>query len=101
MLKNFFFPGVNNKQKGLNKFSKKYFKIISSRFLCRYKGVEIKDFTRNWQDGLAFNALIHKFRPDLFNYEDILQNEAAANLEHAFSVAKNSFKIDRYLDVEG
>lgn len=66
-----------------------------------YKGVTIKDFTTSWQDGLAFNALIHKFRPDLFDYEDILQHSTARNLEHAFSIAKNVFKIDRYLDVEG
>lgn len=69
--------------------------------MCRYKGVTIKDFTNSWQDGLAFNALIHKFRPDLFDYEEILHQTAAGNLEHAFSIAKNIFKIDRYLDVEG
>ena len=67
----------------------------------RYKGVEVNDFTRSWQDGLAFNALIHKFHPELFDYEEILQNTTARNLEHAFSIAKNVFKIDRYLDVEG
>ncbi|CAF4713851.1 unnamed protein product, partial [Rotaria socialis] len=65
-----------------------------------YKGVAIKDFTHSWQDGLAFNALIHKFRPDLFNYDGILQETSAKNLEHAFSIAKNVYKIDRYLDVE-
>jgi hypothetical protein len=63
--------------------------------------VDIKDFTHSWQDGLAFNALIHKFRPDLFNYDEVLQHQAAPNLEHAFTIAKNIFKIDRYLDVEG
>ena len=73
--------------------------FLFSKF--RYKGVEINDFTRSWQDGLAFNALIHKFHPELFDYEEILQNTTARNLEHAFSVAKNVFKIDRYLDVEG
>ena len=69
--------------------------------MFRYKGVEINDFTRSWQDGLAFNALIHKFRPDLFDYEEILQNASARNLEHAFHIAKTVFKIERYLDVEG
>ncbi len=78
---------------------RKNFSLVFQIF--RYKSVEINDFTRSWQDGLAFNALIHKFRPDLFDYEEILQNAAARNLEHAFSVAKNIFKIDRYLDVEG
>jgi hypothetical protein len=98
MWKNIFLRGVNNKQKGLKK--KRFFGIILL-ILFRYKGVVIKDFTTSWQDGLAFNALIHKFRPDLFDYEDILQNAAARNLEHAFNIAKNIFKIDRYLDVEG
>lgn len=69
--------------------------------LFRYKGVEINDFTRSWQNGLAFNALIHKFRPELFNYDDLLSHEAAKNLEHAFNIGKNVFQIDRYLDVEG
>jgi hypothetical protein len=98
-LKNFFCHGVNNKPKGLNKFLFFFLNFIFLWF--RYKGVEVKDFTHSWQDGLAFNALIHKFRPDLFNYDDILQNSAARNLEHAFTIAKNIFKIDRYLDVEG
>lgn len=63
--------------------------------------MDIKDFTRSWQDGLAFNALIHKFRPELFDYDSILHDEAAKNLEHAFALGKTIFKIDRYLDVEG
>ena len=83
-------------------FKRRYFfpaKLHSLIF--RYKGVAIKDFTTSWQDGLAFNALIHKFAPHLFDYEEILQHSTARNLEHAFSIAKNVFKIDRYLDVEG
>ena len=99
-LKNSFSLGVNNKHKGTENISQLLIITISSP-IFRYKGVEINDFTRSWQDGLAFNALIHQFHPELFDYEEILQNTTARNLEHAFSIAKNIFKIDRYLDVEG
>ena len=75
-----------------------------------YTGVNIKDFTDSWKDGLAFNALIHKFRPNLFNYSDLFSNMstygskikfAEANLEHAFSLAEKNLQIDRLLDIEG
>lgn len=65
-----------------------------------YANVQIEDFTRSWQSGLAFNALIHRFHSNLFDYEDLIGQSAEKNLEHAFSVAQNVFKIDRYLDVE-
>ena len=87
--------------KGFVNIDNEVLKFRNHSFLFRYKGVVIKDFTTSWQDGLAFNALIHKFRSDLFDYADILQNAAARNLENAFTIAKNIFKIDRYLDVEG
>ena len=95
--RSFFSLGANNRPKGSTSLSP----TPTSPSLFRYKGVEITDFTRSWQNGLAFNALIHKFRPDLFDYDEILSHESAKNLEHAFSIAKNIFKIDRYLDVEG
>ena len=34
--------------------------------------VEINNFSRSWQDGLGFAALLNKFRPDLINYNDML-----------------------------
>jgi hypothetical protein len=100
--RNFFFHGVKNKLRGeieILSLSKK--NEIDELLIFRYKGVQINDFTRSWQDGLAFNALLHRYRPELFDYEELLQNAAARNLEHAFSIGKAVFRIDRYLDVEG
>jgi hypothetical protein len=69
----------------------------------RYKGVDIKDFTKSWRDGLAFNALIHKYRPQWFDFNKLLNdcNSAEKNLEHAFKLAQTKLNIERLLDVEG
>ena len=39
--------------------------------------------------------------PDAFNYEDLLENDSDANLEHAFRVAFDKLGISRLLDAEG
>lgn len=36
-----------------------------------YKGVEIKNFSSSWNDGLAFCALIHSFLPSKIDYESL------------------------------
>ncbi|KAK7483281.1 hypothetical protein BaRGS_00025448, partial [Batillaria attramentaria] len=65
-----------------------------------YKGVNITNFTTSWRDGLAFNALLHHFRPDLFRYEDLLHNDSETNLNHAFQAAFEHLGIARLLDAE-
>lgn len=59
----------------------------------------ITNFTTNWKNGLAFCALIHKHQPHLIDYDSLDKNNAAANLELAFSVAE-SLGIPRLLDVD-
>ncbi|KZS17068.1 putative Dystrophin, partial [Daphnia magna] len=49
-----------------------------------YAEIAITNFTTSWSDGLAFIALIHRFRPDLFDYEIVSRKPANARLEYAF-----------------
>ncbi|XP_050057098.1 dystrophin, isoforms A/C/F/G/H isoform X3 [Aphis gossypii] len=63
-------------------------------------GVDIKNFTTSWSDGLAFNALIHKFRPDLLDYDSVLKQHPNARLENVFFAAHQHLNIERLLDPE-
>lgn len=66
-----------------------------------YKNVKIKDFSRSWKNGLGFCALIHTHRPDLIDYDSLVQkDDPALALETAFEVAKQNFDIPRILEVE-
>ncbi|SPP87212.1 spectrin beta chain, non-erythrocytic 5 isoform X2 [Drosophila guanche] len=67
-----------------------------------YAGVNITDFTSSWRSGLGFNALIHSHRPDLFEYNTIVnsKNSNLDNLNHAFDTAANELGIPSLLDAE-
>jgi actinin alpha len=56
-------------------------------------------FTRDWRNGLAFCALIHKHYPALIDYASLDKSNARHNLELAFKVAEE-LGIPRLLDVE-
>jgi spectrin beta len=62
--------------------------------------VNVRNFTTSWRDGLAFNALIHKHRPDLVNYAQLAKNNAAQNLNNAFTIADRQLGIARLLEPE-
>jgi hypothetical protein len=66
-----------------------------------YKNINIKDFTKSWRNGLAFNALIHKYRPNLFDYSSLIDQTPEYNLDHAFKMAQTHLNIERLLDIEG
>lgn len=68
-----------------------------------YEGVTgVNNFTRAWQSGLAFNALIHAHRPALFSYSDVLvMTSPAERLAHAFEVAAKHLHIEKLLDPNG
>ncbi|GFY53200.1 spectrin beta chain [Trichonephila inaurata madagascariensis] len=65
-----------------------------------YPNVNIRNFTTSWRDGLAFNAIIHKHRPDLVQYDKLSKSNAIYNLNNAFSTAEENLGITRLLDAE-
>ncbi|RXM36703.1 Utrophin [Acipenser ruthenus] len=65
-----------------------------------YNQVNVLNFTTSWTDGLAFNAIIHKFKPGLFSWEKVLKLSPVERLEHAFNLAKQHLAIERLLDPE-
>uniref|UniRef100_A0A8C5MZ37 Spectrin beta chain n=1 Tax=Leptobrachium leishanense TaxID=445787 RepID=A0A8C5MZ37_9ANUR len=65
-----------------------------------YHNVNVRNFTSSWKDGLAFNALIHKHRADLIDFEKLKKSNARHNLENAFNVADRQLGITQLLDPE-
>lgn len=89
--------GLASKQKTMTR-CKCY---ISSIFFQNYPGVDIKNFTTSWSDGLAFNAILHRRKPHLFDFNNIARKHPNARLDHAFRIAQEQLGIERLLDPEG
>ncbi|XP_061693198.1 dystonin [Syngnathoides biaculeatus] len=64
-----------------------------------YVGVRCDNFTTSWRDGRLFNAIIHKYRPDLVDMSRVSTQSNRSNLENAFGVAEQ-LGVARLLDPE-
>uniref|UniRef100_A0A667X8D9 Actinin alpha 4 n=1 Tax=Myripristis murdjan TaxID=586833 RepID=A0A667X8D9_9TELE len=65
-----------------------------------YKNVNVQNFHISWKDGLAFNALIHRHRPELIDYDKLRKDDPVTNLNNAFEVAEKYLDIPKMLDAE-
>ncbi|KAM9020795.1 dystrophin isoform 15-T15 [Ara ararauna] len=66
-----------------------------------YPQVNVINFTSSWSDGLAFNALLHSHRPDLFDWNTVAsQQSPVQRLDHAFNIARKHLGIEKLLDPE-
>ncbi|XP_038572112.1 dystrophin isoform X1 [Micropterus salmoides] len=67
----------------------------------QYPQVNVVNFSSSWNDGLAFNALIHSHRPELFDWSSVEKKTSPIDrLEHAFNKAEQHLGIERLLDPE-
>jgi Ca2+-binding EF-hand superfamily protein len=65
-----------------------------------YEGVDVRDFSTSWNDGLAFCALLDIHRPDLIDFEQLDKSDHRGNMQLAFDIASKEIGIPDLLDVE-
>ncbi|OXB59195.1 hypothetical protein ASZ78_007400 [Callipepla squamata] len=65
-----------------------------------YRNVNIQNFHLSWKDGLAFNALIHRHRPDLLDYDKLDKDDPIGNINLAMEIAEKHLDIPKMLDAE-
>lgn len=65
-----------------------------------YEGVEVRDFSTSWNDGLAFCALLDIHRPDLIDFDTLDKSDHKGNMQLAFDIASKEIGIPDLLDVE-
>lgn len=58
-----------------------------------YRNVNVTDLSSSWKSGLALCAIIHRFRPDLIDFEALNEEDAVRNNQLAFDVAEREFGI--------
>ncbi|KAM7406113.1 hypothetical protein PAMP_000512 [Pampus punctatissimus] len=58
-----------------------------------YRNVTITDLMSSWQSGVALCALIHRFKPQLIDFDSLNEEDHAANLQLAFDISEREFGI--------
>ncbi|NWY57245.1 MICA3 monooxygenase, partial [Chionis minor] len=58
-----------------------------------YAGVNVTDLTMSWKSGLALCAIIHRYRPDLIDFDSLDEHNVEKNNQLAFDIAEREFGI--------
>ncbi|CAH2222206.1 microtubule-actin cross-linking factor 1 isoform X5 [Pelobates cultripes] len=73
--------------------------LWTQKVTAGYTGVKCTNFSASWRDGKMFNAIIHRYRPDLVDMQKVNIQSNQENLEQAFEIAE-SLGVTRLLDAE-
>uniref|UniRef100_A0ABM5ETF4 Microtubule-actin cross-linking factor 1 isoform X3 n=1 Tax=Pogona vitticeps TaxID=103695 RepID=A0ABM5ETF4_9SAUR len=73
--------------------------LWTQKVTAGYVGVKCTNFSSCWSDGKMFNAIIHRYRPDLVDMERVQIQSSRENLEQAFEIAER-LGVTRLLDAE-
>ncbi|KAG8451599.1 hypothetical protein GDO86_003700 [Hymenochirus boettgeri] len=73
--------------------------LWTQKVTAGYTGIKCTNFSSCWSDGKMFNAIIHRYRPDLVDMQKVELQSNRDNLEQAFEVAE-SLGVTRLLDAE-
>ncbi|XP_071199936.1 protein-methionine sulfoxide oxidase mical3a-like isoform X4 [Salvelinus alpinus] len=58
-----------------------------------YRKVSVTDLTMSWKSGMALCALIHRYRPDLIDFDSLDERDQQKNNQLGFDVAEREFGI--------
>ncbi|XP_060162675.1 F-actin-monooxygenase MICAL3 isoform X15 [Globicephala melas] len=58
-----------------------------------YAGVNVTDLTMSWKSGLALCAVIHRYRPDLIDFDSLDEQNVEKNNQLAFDIAEKELGI--------
>ncbi|XP_041416932.1 F-actin-monooxygenase MICAL2-like isoform X3 [Xenopus laevis] len=58
-----------------------------------YRNVSVANLTSSWKSGLALCALIHRFRPELVDFNSLNEEDMVGNNQLAFDIAEREFGI--------
>ncbi|KAM6286237.1 F-actin-monooxygenase MICAL3 isoform 3-T3 [Spheniscus humboldti] len=58
-----------------------------------YAGVNVTDLTMSWKSGLALCSIIHRYRPDLIDFDSLDEHNVEKNNQLAFDIAEKEFGI--------
>ncbi|KAM4630469.1 F-actin-monooxygenase MICAL2 [Polymixia lowei] len=61
-----------------------------------YRNVTVTDLTSSWRSGTALCSLIHRFKPQLIDFDSLNAEDPAANLQLAFDIAEREFGIQPF-----